>query len=67
MQQLRNYQLPRNAESKVRHLAGLPDGRKGKGKSKEREKEHFEEGKSKGKSKGSGKGDKAKAKEDTTK
>ena len=66
-QELPAAQKDAYSESKVRHLAGLPDGRKGKGKSKEKERERYDHPKGKGKSKGSGKADRTKAKEDTTK
>ena len=54
------------AESKVRSLAAMPDGRKGKGKSTEKGKD-FDSRRDKGKGKNSNKGDKQKAKDDNAK
>lgn len=62
--ELSSAQKDAHAESKLKYLSTLPDGRRSKGKGQEKGKESGDFKREKGKNKGQSKGDKGRAKED---
>ena len=63
--ELSSAQKDAHAESKLKYLSTLPDGRRSKGKGQEKGKETGDFKRDKGKNKGQSKGDKSRPKEDT--